>query len=100
MSFRRNHGPNLFSRQENLLAKRLAGWGIGEECNPAVTDFSFFTMVSLKDQLEITCSSSFQMTGQISTIYLKKLGFMRPLEIIARMVQLGKGVKYKKDEKK
>ena len=48
--------------------------------------FHFFTMVSLKDQLEITCSSSFQMTGQISTIYLKKLGFMRPLEMIAQMV--------------
>ena len=62
--------------------------------------FIFLRWFPFKDQLEITCSSSFQMTGQISTIYLKKLGFMRPLEIIARMVQLGKGVKYKKDEKK
>ena len=48
LSFRRNHGPNLFSRQENLLAKRLAGWGIGEECNPAVTDFSFFTILKVE----------------------------------------------------
>ena len=45
LRFRRNHGPNLFSRQENLLAKRLAGWGIGEECNPAVKDFSFFKIL-------------------------------------------------------
>ena len=33
------------SRQENLLAKRLAGWGIGEEANPAVIKILYISLM-------------------------------------------------------
>ena len=56
------------------MAKRLAGWGIGEECNPAVTDFSFLRF--LKVEVILTAHNFLSSSGlqekESSVVLLKQ----------------------------
>ena len=55
-------------RQENQLAKRLAGWGIGEEANPAVCVLNF------SPTLKLIHTIHFPLTFHINPFFYRTLG--------------------------